>query len=143
MFFMDIEWYGVDKNGNIAVFCNAGKANVPEFVCENRERAEEIAEYFEMRERTTNSILYFHSIESAEQIAKDFSDKGLFYFDANDGTQFGVATLHTYYTKLSTPLKPLKYNTLPERIRRLLKNNYMEVEDFSSMNEIHIMHAYS
>ena len=33
---IDVEWYGVDKNENIAVFCSAGEAYVPEFVYSNK-----------------------------------------------------------------------------------------------------------
>ena len=36
----DVEWYGVDRKGKIAVFCSAGIANVPEFVCADKERQE-------------------------------------------------------------------------------------------------------
>lgn len=39
---MDMEWYGVDRQGNIAVFCSGGEGNLPEFVCENEERADEL-----------------------------------------------------------------------------------------------------
>ena len=41
-FCMDMEWYGVDRNGNIAVFCSAGEGYLPEFVCEDAERTDEI-----------------------------------------------------------------------------------------------------
>lgn len=30
-FNMDMEWYGVDRQGNIAVFCSAGEGYLPEF----------------------------------------------------------------------------------------------------------------
>lgn len=41
---MDMEWYGIDRQGNIAVFCSGGEGNLPEFVCENVERADELME---------------------------------------------------------------------------------------------------
>ena len=44
---MDIEWYGVDRKGKIAVFCSAGVANVPEFVCADKERQERLIALFE------------------------------------------------------------------------------------------------
>ena len=50
-FCMDMEWYGVDRNGNIAVFCSAGEGYLPEFVCEDAERAEELMEYFDTVEK--------------------------------------------------------------------------------------------
>ena len=39
---IDVEWYGIDKKGNVAVFCSAGEANVPEFVCVDKKRYEEL-----------------------------------------------------------------------------------------------------
>ena len=39
---MHMEWYGVDKKGNVAVFCSGGEGNLPEFVCESEERADEL-----------------------------------------------------------------------------------------------------
>ena len=44
---MDIEWYGVDRKGKIAVFCSAGIANIPEFVCADKERQERLIALFE------------------------------------------------------------------------------------------------
>ena len=29
---MDMEWYGIDRQGNIAEFCSGGEGNLPEFV---------------------------------------------------------------------------------------------------------------
>lgn len=130
-FNMDMEWYGVDRQGNIAVFCSAGEGFLPEFVCENAERDDELIEYFNHTEKITSSVLLYRRIERAEQVAKDFSDKGLYYFDADDGTRLGISTLHEYYTKQSYPKKLLKYEWLPEHIGRILKNNFMEIEDFS------------
>lgn len=129
---MDMEWYGVDRQGNVAVFCSGGVGNLPEFVCENHERADELIDYFEMLEKMTSSVLMFPQSKGAEQCARDFSDKGLYYFDASDGTKPGICTFHKYYTKQSCPQLPLKYEQLPEKIREILKHNFMEIEDFYS-----------
>ncbi|MFQ9653418.1 MAG: hypothetical protein ACLRZZ_27445 [Enterocloster sp.] len=75
-FCMDMEWYGVDRNGNIAVFCSAGEGYLPEFVCEDAERTDELMEYFNTIEKITDSSLFFNSIERAEQVARDFLTKG-------------------------------------------------------------------
>ena len=141
-FCMDMEWYGVDRNGNIAVFCSAGEGYLPEFVCEDAERTDELMEYFDTIEKITDSSLFFKSIERAEQVAREFSDKGLYYFDSDDGTRFGIATLHEYYTKSSAPLRPLEYERLPEHIRDLIGHNRMDVEDFSAIHVLHVKHAY-
>ena len=139
---MDMEWYGVDRQGNIAVFCSGGAGNLPEFVCENHERADELIDYFEMLEKKTSSVLMFPQSKGAEQCARDFSDKGLYYFDANDGTRPGICTFHSYYTKQSYPQSPLNYEQLPAKIREILAHNFMEIEDFSLVSTIHVHHAY-
>lgn len=135
---MDMEWYGVDGKGNIAVFCSGGAGNLPEFVCENRERADELIDYFDMLPKMTGSVLMFPQSKGAEQCARNFSDKGLYYFDANDGTRIGICTFHEYYTKQSYPQFPLKYEQLPEKIQEILKHNFMEIEDFSLVQTIHV-----
>ena len=69
------------KKGNIAVFCSGGEGNLPEFVCESEERADELIEYFDRIKKTTSSMLMFPQtkVGRAEQVARDFSDKGLYY----------------------------------------------------------------
>lgn len=106
------------------------------------ERAALGGSFFNDIEKITSSVLLFHRIERAEQVARDFSDKGLYYFDADDGTRLGICTLRRYYTKRSYPQKPLKYECLPEHIREALKHNFMEIEDFSLEDTIYIKHAY-
>jgi len=54
----------------------------------------------------------------------------------------GENKLHKYYTKQSYPKKPLKYKTLPKSIKKVLKYNFMEVEDFFLVDKIRIEHAY-
>ena len=115
---------------------------MPEFVCESRERADALMDYFDMLEKKTGSVLMFPQSEGAELCARGFSDKGLYYFDANDGTQPGICTFHEYYTKQSYPQSPLKFERLPESIRELLAHNCMEIEDFSLIQTIHVNHAY-
>ena len=60
-FVIDMEWYGVDRQGNIAVFCSAGEGYLPEFVCEDKERADELIEYFNLiKEVPPTSMLQRH-----------------------------------------------------------------------------------
>lgn len=135
---MDMEWYGVDRKGNIAVFCSGGVGNLPEFVCENRERADELIDYFDILEKMTSSVLMFSQSRDAQQCARDFSDKGLYYFDADDGTRPEICTFHEYYTKQSYPKASLKYEQLPQKIQEILKYNFMEIEDFSFVQTIYV-----
>ncbi len=139
---IDMEWYGIDKKGNIAVFCSGGCGNLPEFVCENKERADEIIEYFDNIEKNTESTLIFKLPKLAEQVIKDSADKGLWYFDTDDGSRYNYSTNQEYYTKHAFPNKPLKYENLPEHIKKLLKYNFLDIENFSNKNTISVEHAY-
>ena len=131
-FTLDVEWYAVDRSGNIAVFLSAGNGNLPEFVCADYDKTESLAAYFDTLPKNTESILHFQSTAKAEQVAMDFSDKGLHYFDAD---------LNHFYTKLSSPKKPLTFGMLPPHIKQLLQDNILDVE-FESASIIDIAHAY-
>lgn len=141
-FMMDMEWYGTDKKGNIAVFCSAGEGYLPEFVCEDRDRADLLIDFFEKYQKYTQSVVLHKMTDFATQAARDFSDKGLYYFDSDDGTRYNICTLHKYYTKASYPEKPLHYNMLPKNIKELLKYNIMDIEDFANYYTISVRHAY-
>lgn len=141
-FMMDMEWYGIDKKGNIAVFCSAGEGYLPEFVCEDRDRADMIACFFEKYQKCTQSIVLHKMTDFATQAACSFSDKGLYYFDSDDCTEYNTCILHNYYTKVSYPEKPLHYNMLPKNIKELLKYNFMDIEDFSKCHTIPVRHTY-
>ena len=115
-------------------------------ICRNlsvkAERVDKLLDFFEVLKKITSSFLMFPQSKGAEQCARGFSDKGLYYFDADDGTRPGICTFHKYYTKQSCPKFPLKYEQLPEQIREILKHNFMEVEDFSLIQTIYVDHAY-
>jgi hypothetical protein len=131
-FTLDVEWYAVDRSGNIAVFLSAGNGNLPESVCADYDKLDSIATYFDVLPKNTESILHFQSTAKAEQVAMDFSDKGLYYFDAD---------LNHFYTKRSSPKKPLKFGILPPHIKQLLLDNVLDF-DFASSNTIEVAHAY-
>ena len=57
--FTDVEWYGVDKKGNIAVFCSGGQATVPEFVCANKEKYEQLIFLFDNSVSSTVLLVAF------------------------------------------------------------------------------------
>ena len=131
-FTLDVEWYAVDCSGNIAVFLCAGTGNLPESVCADYDKLDSIATYFDVLPKNTESILHFQSTAKAEQVAMGFSDKGLYYFDAD---------LNHFYTKRSSPKKPLKFGILPPHIKQLLLDNILDF-DFASSNTIEVAHAY-
>lgn len=142
---MDMEWFGVDKKGNIAVFCSAGVGNLPEFVCADVERADALIEYFETVQKTSDTVLLndTNMNERFKEVACDFSDRGLYYFDSDDNTEFGICRLHEYYTKISMPQNPIKFCLLPPHIQKIIENNLMEIDDFSLADTVSVKHAYT
>lgn len=130
----DIEWYGIDNLGNIAVFCSAGYADVPEFVCGNKERAEKLVDFFDIMPHITDCKLHFIPCSKtlSKEVAENYSKKGLFYFDSDDNSKSdkGICTLQLFYTKQSSPENPLKFKDLPENIQKLLRYNFMNIENF-------------
>lgn len=66
-FMMDMEWYGTDKKGNIAVFCSAGEGYLPEFVCEDRDRADLLIDFFEKYQKYTQSVVLHKMTDFATQ----------------------------------------------------------------------------
>ena len=139
---MDIEWYGIDRKGNIAVFLSAGEGNIPEFVCENKERAEALNAYFEASETICGAVLCRELTGGAKGLAEELAGKGLYYFDSDNGLRSGVCNGQRNYTKRAQPEKPLKYAELPMDIRELLKKNGLDIDDFSNVDRIVVAHAY-
>jgi len=140
--YLDVEWYGVDQRGQIAVFCSGGAGDLPEFVCEDAERTDQLAEYFGGISAVSECRLLHEKGEQARQVAQEFSEKGLFYFDADDQSDPRMANLQPFYTKVSVPLRPLAFDELPEQVKALLRYNLLEVNDFSQVDVITVKHAY-
>lgn len=133
---LDIEWYGVDRRGNIAVFCSGGAANVPEFVCESMERVDMLIDFFDKFPRKSECMILFEPSKKnplPRQVAESFAGKGLFYYDSDDmmGKAKNVAVCQKYYTQNAYPLSPLKLDELPRAIREILEKQRLDVEDFS------------
>lgn len=135
--YQDIEWYGIDAQGNIAVFCSGGTGNIPEFVCVSQEITDELIAFFRQMEPNTTSIIMSGLTPAVAQCARNFSDKGLYYFDANDGD------CHPYYLKQSSPNRPLCLEQLPDHIKGLLSCHRLNIESFALVNTIAVPHAYS
>lgn len=143
---MDAEWYAVDQKGNIAVFCSAGVANVPEFVCSDFEKYELLIEAFGKMPTISETIICFKECEkytypvSQVTVSEGFSGKGLYYFDSDDNTksELNIAVLQEYYTLQSKPAYPLKYDDLPIELRDMLKDNFLSVNDFDKVKIVEI-----
>lgn len=56
----DIEWYAVDESGRIAQFTSGGSPMVPAFVCECRERLNDVCRFFEKTCADSRAAVHFN-----------------------------------------------------------------------------------
>ena len=132
--YTDLEWYGMDRMGNIAVFLSSGCANVPEFVCGDRERTEALIEYFENADYEGGCILHGAFPEGTAKMAREMTARGVYCYDAVEGQR--------YYRKLARPEHTLTLTELPRPIRDMLECNRVEVDSFQYEEHIDVSHAY-
>lgn len=138
---LDVEWYGVDRSGHVAVFCSAGAADVPEFVCEDKEKWERLIELFDGLPAISDTQICFRPCKRNPfpvEVAEGFSGKGLYYYDADDHSQSerNSAVLQRYYTISSKPVSPVRLSDLPAEIQELLKNQALPIDDFGRADVI-------
>lgn len=144
---IDVEWYGIDKKGNVAVFCSAGEANVPEFVCVDKKRYEELVYLFDKLPVVSDTLICFKPCKKNHlhiEVAETYSNKGIYYYDADDNSKSekNICVCQEYYTINSKPLSPIKYSDLPIKIKELLKDNFLDIDDFENEPVIKIKNAY-
>lgn len=144
---IDVEWYGIDKKGNVAVFCSAGEANVPEFVCVDKKRYEELVYLFDKLSVVSDTLICFKPCKKNHlhiEVAETYSNKGIYYYDADDNSKSekNICVCQEYYTINSKPLSPIKYSDLPIKIQELLKDNFLDIDDFENEPVIKIKNAY-
>ena len=143
---IDVEWYGIDKKGNVAVFCSAGEANVPEFVCVDKKRYEELVYLFDKLPVVSDTLICFKPCKKNHlhiEVAETYSNKGIYYdADDNSKSEKNICVCQEYYTINSKPLSPIKYSDLPIKIQELLKDNFLDIDDFENEPVIKIKNAY-
>ncbi|MDE6726134.1 MAG: hypothetical protein K2J79_11085 [Ruminiclostridium sp.] len=143
LFAYDIEWYAANSLGQIAVFCTSGVGDVPEFVCEDKERNEFLIEFFDKLGYKCDCEICFTPPENNPMpgnVARRFSRKGLFYFDSDDCSKIhkNIGSPQAFYTKHSYPEIPLLIAELPESIRKMMENNKINVVNFYDVNRIDV-----
>lgn len=124
--------------------------NVPEFVCSDSERYEQLIELFEKMPIISKTTICFKRCKkypytvSPVTVSEDFFGKGLYYYDSEDNSKSeqNIATLQKYYTLQSKPVSPLKYYDLLIEIQELLKSNFLPIDDFGKLTVIEIEDAY-
>ena len=144
---IDVEWYGIDKKGNVAVFCSSGEAYVQEFVCVDKKRYEELVYLFDKLPVVSDTLICFKPCKKNHlhiEVAETYSNKGIYYYDADDNSKSekNICVCQEYYTINSKPLSPIKYSDLPIKIQELLKDNFLDIDDFENEPVIKIKNAY-
>ena len=143
---LDVEWYGLDALGQVAVFCSGGTGIVPDFVCADQEKQERLVELSD--ELPANSETVLHFVPSKKnplpvRVAQGFSGKGFFYYDADDGSRSmeNICVLQSYYTLRSAPTDPIHVSELPAAMQALLREQILPVLDFSQQSVIRVEHG--
>ena len=135
----DIMWFGIDTNGLIFACTTAGCANVPDFVCKSREINELICGFFMDELKKTTSEILETSYENNTLIndAIDLSQKGVFCFDAviDDNNH------ENEYIKISSPSAPLHFEELPDSIKSVIRDHYVNV-DITATKYLQVTHGY-
>ena len=133
----DIMWFGIDNHNHIFECTSAGCGNVPEFVCMSKENTDKLLNFFmnELNEFTEEKLLVkYIDTNSLLEDCIHLSRKGIYCYDIYEDDE-------QRYIKIAEPLKPLEFNSLPEDIKSIFKNNRVNtdvmIEEFISVE-----HAY-
>ena len=133
----DIMWFGRDNNNHIFECTSAGCGNVPEFVCISKENTERLLNFFmnELVEFTEEKVLIeYDDTNSLLEDCIHLSRKGIYCYDIYEDDE-------QQYIKISEPLKPLVFDSLPSDIKDILKNSILNLSVMSD-NFISVEHAY-
>lgn len=144
-------WYGIDKNGDIAIF-ETGELPIPKNIFTDKNAYRELDSFFRQLPKITSATVVTELLEikKANGDSIDYSDylsesgKGLFFIDEidtyiNKKRTFGFVEQeiwYGYYVK-TVPNNKLNVKNLPEKIRNLLDPYYFPIE-FSSIKKIDV-----
>jgi hypothetical protein len=143
---IDIEWFAIDRQGNVAAFWSTGDAYVPKFVFENKERNDKLAELFDLLPIGYRGKGVVFPVE--ETLAR-----GLFLYDA----EHEVNKFSENYELAGTPGKPIKYDELSDEIKGLMGLSELtyadntnrqgcyfgDIEDFRTTKQIRVPNEFA
>lgn len=121
---LEINWFGVDRLGQIGHFANAGMPFVPNVVEKDREGAERLMEYFEGLSRHEGAYCgpepWDKFLEKSDEKFRfdyldsvvEWSERGLFACEINSMKLGG-----NFYQRVSSPADPLLVSDLPSWVR--------------------------
>lgn len=118
--YLDIEWFAVDRQGNVAAFWSAGDAVVPKFVFEDKERSDKLAELFQLLPIGCRG-------EGVILPVKEIIERGIFLYDADSEPK----CLSESYELVGIPSNPIKYDDLSDEIKELMGLSKLTIADIT------------
>lgn len=135
----DLDWYAVDKDGNIGQFLTGGHRLLPSSFASNKEVSEKLSHYFDNLPFTDKDFVYCPNLEKnmreleANQINEHFmpfsqkmASRGLYSYDSDGDTY-----KNRPYFRVTIPKKALTLADLPKEIRGILENLRMNEISFA------------
>jgi hypothetical protein len=129
----DLDWFAVDKRGNVAAFCNAGFASVPLSVFSSYTLYIRTVDAIALLQKTGDA-LWSWSRPTIHETWDEWSQRGLFGYDWNHCTgQPGTLLPYRFMTR---PSVPISIDSMPRDIADYIASTRLPVEDFSYTAEI-------
>jgi hypothetical protein len=136
----DLDWFCVDKAGNIGHFATAGIVPLPRAVAECNEALTALAQYFYERDASTEAIIDPQALLNAGKIGSDPVSQNLFLRDFREMARRGLYSYDAFmrgpsapeYHRVAVPVIPLPVDALPPAIRELLAAVTFSDIDFKS-----------
>lgn len=134
----DLDWFGVDRSGQVAHFASGGCGHIPSVVISDNQARLRVLQYFTTSDPVTNSIRVMSTIGKRLAFGVDgffssydnMSRRGLFSFSAQDNGFFPIV-----YVVATKPAMPLHVSSLPDQIASLISENVITA-NFSSITAI-------
>ena len=129
----DFEWFGIDSEGHVAAFTNAGHGPVPATVFSS----------WELFNRTLDTISALPQIGDAEWIVskpprfdtwQDWASRGLFAFDWQHAPSLPAPTLP--YDLFAIPSRPLLVSQLPDDVADFISGTTFPSLQFARLTHL-------
>jgi hypothetical protein len=139
---MDIDWYMIDEEGQVAHFASAG-TYLPESVAASEEDGETLWQFFEGLKSYSaivineqNPHFYSNTVPDKKRYLSSFvamAQKGLYSYNSDSCDNDPSITK---YVKVVSPSHPLNIKDLPDRIASLLKQTCAKKINFKNQDFI-------
>ena len=119
----DLLWFGIDVNGVVFACTTGGCANVPHFVCDNRENLDTLEDFFvnKYEKIIENNVKIYDNTKG--KLLEEFiqlSQKGIYCYDV-------CINNNQYYSIVTAPSKSTVIADLPIDIVKILNKNNVHI----------------